>query len=475
MPNKRLIFAASEVYPFAKSGGLADVAHSLPRALSSTYDVHVIMPLYQSIDRKKFGIKAQGDTFDIIMGGVTYPITLYTCHYEGLDYRFIYSPLLCDREFLYGTTEGGYDDNAIRFGLFNYAMFALLKQEKYDIAHLNDWQTALLPLLLNEDQTVKTKTLFTIHNLAYQGIFESSVLKTLGIDDIHFTMDGLEFHGQVNFMKAGIAYADMITTVSPTYAKEILTSKFGCGLEGFLQHHSDKLIGIVNGIDTKHFSPSEDKALVAPYVDLRRKAVNKRAYLKEIKMEGPKKPLFVLIGRFTWQKGIDILIESLPHMLLLECNIAILGEGEEKYHDTLKAIADKHHNIHLEFGYNEPLSHRMYAAADFFLMPSLFEPCGLAQMIAMHYGSMPLVHDVGGLADTVRSYTEFNPKSEDGYGIVFSKPDSDTFLKTIDQAFALYKTKARYNKIVKHNMLCDFSWKESAQHYIKQYEKIIQK
>lgn len=475
MSDTRLIFAASEIYPFAKSGGLADVAHSLPRALSSTCDVHVIMPLYQSIDRKKFAIAPLGDPFDIVMGGTIYPITLYSCHFEGVDYFFIYSSLLCDREFLYGTAEGGYEDNAIRFGLFNHALLALLKQNQYDIAHLNDWQTALLPLLLSEDDSVKTKTLFTIHNLAYQGTFESTALKTLGIDDRHFTMDGVEFHGQVNFMKAGIAYADMITTVSPTYAKEILTPAFGCGLEGFLQHHSHKLTGILNGIDTKHFSPSDDKALIAPYVDLRRKAVNKRAYLKEIKMEGATKPLFVLIGRFTWQKGIDILIESLPSMLLQECNIAILGEGEEKYCDALKAIAYNYPNLHLEFGYNEPLSHRMYAAADFFLMPSLFEPCGLAQMIAMHYGSMPLVHHVGGLADTVQSYRDFNARSKEGFGIVFSKPVPDAFLKTFDQALSLYKTKPRYNKIVKHNMLCDFSWKESAQNYIKQYEKLMER
>jgi starch synthase len=475
MSNKRLLFAASEVYPFAKSGGLADVAYSLPRALSTTYDVHVIMPLYQFIDRELFAIKSLGEPFNIIMGGVTYPVVLYACHYEGLDYRFIYTPLLCDRQFLYGTPKGGYEDNDIRFGLFNYAILSVLKQEKYAIAHLNDWQSALLPLLLKEDQTVETKTLFTIHNLAYQGTFERSVLKTLGIDDTYFTMDGLEFHGQVNFMKAGIAYADMVTTVSPTYAKEILTPEFGCGLEGFLQHHRHKLTGIVNGIDTKHFSPSEDKELISPYIDLRGKAVNKRAYLKEIDMKDPKRPLFVLIGRFTWQKGMDLFIESLPMIASEECNIAILGEGEEKYHDSLKAIADHHHNIHLEFGYNEPLSHRMYAAADFFFMPSLFEPCGLAQMIAMHYGSMPLVHHVGGLADTVQPYQDFDTKSEKGYGIVFSKPNTDAFLKAIEQALAFYKTKAHYNKIVKHNMNCDFSWNESAGYYIKQYEYITEK
>jgi len=475
MSKQKLLFAASEVYPFAKSGGLADVAHSLPRALSTEYDVRVIMPLYQFVDRGLFGIKSLGEPFDVFMGGIVYPVELYACNYEGLEYRFVYSPLLCDREFLYGPPDSGYEDNAMRFGLFNYAMLALLKREKYAIAHLNDWQSALLPLLLNKEKTIQTKTLFTIHNLAYQGTFEMAALKTLGIDDAYATMDGLEFYGQINFMKAGIAYADAITTVSPTYANEILTAEFGCGLEGFLQHHRSKLVGIVNGIDTEHFSPSEDKALVSTYVDLRGKAVNKSAYLKETGLKGPRKPLFIFIGRFTWQKGMDLLIEALSKIASQECNISILGEGEERYHAALKTIADTHDNIHLEFGYDESLSHRMYASADFLLMPSLFEPCGLAQMIAMHYGQIPVVHHVGGLADTVHHYKEFDAKRAEGYGIVFSKPSSASFLEAVDEALVLYETKARYNKIVKHNMLCDFSWQESAGSYLRLYEKMTEK
>jgi starch synthase len=475
MSKKRLLFSASEVYPFAKSGGLADVAYSLPRALSTEYDVHVIMPLYQFVDRERFNIVSMDEHFDVMMGGVFYPVELHACQYEGLEYRFIYSPLLCDRDFLYGPPDSGYEDNAARYGIFNYAMVELLKREAYAIIHLNDWQSALVPLLIKEDKTIQTKTLFTIHNLAYQGTFEHSVLKTLGIDERYFTMESMEFFGQVNFMKAGIAYADMITTVSPTYAKEILTSAFGCGLEGFLHYHRHKLVGIVNGIDTEHFSTSEDETLVAPYADLRGKGVNKRAYLKEIGLKDAKKPLFIFLGRFASQKGLDLLIEALPKIVALECNISILGEGEGKYHVALKAIADKHHNIDLVFGFDEALSHRMYAAADFFLMPSLFEPCGLAQMIAMHYGSLPVVHHVGGLVDTVHDYKDFDAKTAKGYGIVFSEPKAVTFLKAIDQAIELYIDKAYYNKIVKHNMRCDFSWQESAKSYLEIYEKITEK
>ncbi len=472
MGDPRILFAASEVYPFAKSGGLADVAYSLPRALNDTYDVDVIMPLYQFIDRERFGIEAMGETFHIMMGRKAYPVTFYICKYEDMTYRFVYTPLLCDRAFLYGPPQGGYEDNDIRFALFNYAMLEILKRDTYEIVHLNDWQTALLPLLLKNEPKIETKSLFTIHNLAYQGVFDKKALSRLDIDEKYFHMDSLEFYGQVNFMKAGIAYADRITTVSPTYAKEILTSEFGCGLEGFLQYHSAKLTGIVNGIDTEHFSPSNDKMLVQPYTDIKGKSVNKSAFLKEIKVKEPQRPLIVFIGRFTSQKGLEILIDTLPDIALMVCNIVILGDGEKQYHDALKALAKKYDNIYLESGYDEALSHRMYAASDFFLMPSLFEPCGLAQMIAMHYGSMPIVHSVGGLADTVYDHAEFDSKSQRGYGIVFTEPDPHVLLNAVKKALLLYGTKTKYNKIVKHNMLCDFSWRESGELYIKEYDKL---
>ena len=475
MFKSSFLFASSEVYPFAKSGGLADVAHSLPRALRTHHDVDVIMPLYRFVDRDKFLISPLGESYEVIMGGVSYLVELYGCEYEGISYHFIYSPLLCERDFLYGPPASGYEDNALRFGLFNHAIVALLKKYDYEIIHLNDWQCALVPVLIKEEESIQTKTLFTIHNLAYQGTFKPTVLKDLGIDEKYYTMQGMEFYDQVSFMKAGVAYADMITTVSPTYAKEILTKGFGCGLEGFLAYHQDKIVGIVNGIDTKHFSPSKDKALVEPYVDLRGKAVNKSAYLEERGLKSMKKPLFVFIGRFTWQKGMDLLIEALERMAAYECNISILGEGEEKYHDAIKAIADEHVNIHMEFGYDESLSHRMYAAADFLLMPSLFEPCGLNQLIAMNYGQIPIVHRVGGLADTVQDYKGFDTKSTKGYGITFAEANVSSLIEAIDQALELYANKRHYNTIIKHNMLCDFSWQESAKTYLKLYTAMIEK
>lgn len=472
MQKPSLLFCASEVYPFAKTGGLADVAHSLPRALRSEYDVDVVMPLYSSVKRERFGIQKSYKSISITLNGVSYPIDFYKVTYEETQYLFVYSPLLCDKEFLYGPPSQGYEDNALRFALFCHAIVDLVKENSYTVTHLNDWQTALCALLIKEDKEIKTKTVFTIHNLAYQGIFHHDVLKSIGINERYFTMDALEYYSQVNFMKAGIAFADRITTVSKTYAKEILTPAFGYGLEGFLSHHKAKLTGIVNGIDAEHFSPSEDTFLVTPFHNLTGKLENKKAYLKEAGLQRFKKPLFIFIGRFTYQKGIDLLLDILPSLAMQECNIAILGEGEEKYHTAISTLAKNHKNIHFDFTYNEALSHRMYAAADFLLMPSYFEPCGLNQMIAMKYGALAIVHQVGGLKDTVKNIKQFDKNSQEGFGIPFKPPTSRAFLDASKDALALYKEKKEYNKIVKHNMLCDFSWSKSAALYINLYKNI---
>lgn len=472
MSKLSLLFVASEVYPFAKTGGLADVAHSLPRALSSEYDVSVVMPLYQCIERKGFGIVALGENFTLSVGGSDYPVELYGCTYEGIDYRFIYSPLLCDREFIYGSPQCGYEDNEIRFGIFNYAVIELLKQHPYTIAHLNDWQSALVPLLIKQEGTLTTKTLYTIHNLVYQGNFDSSALHKLGISAEYFTMEGLEFYDRVSFMKAGIAYADCVTTVSPTYAKEILKSEFGCGLDGFLLYYRSKLSGIINGIDTESFSPVNDQALIHSYSDFGGKALSKKDFLKKTGLKGVKKPLFVFIGRFVSQKGLDLLIEIVPKMASLECNIALLGEGETRYCEALEIIAKEHSNVHLTVGYDESLSRRMYAAGDFLLMPSVFEPCGLNQLIAMTYGAIPIVHSVGGLADTVHNIEKYDPEKGDGFGIVYIKQTRRSFINAIGRAMELYEDKRTHSEIANHNMKCDFSWKESAKHYLSLYRKI---
>lgn len=473
MSKSSLLFVTSEVYPFAKTGGLADVMHSLPRALIDYYAVRVVLPLYQSIDRQRYGIIATGESYNLVMGGVEYPIEYYGCTYENVEYCFVYSSVLCDREFLYGPPECGYEDNDIRFGVFNHAVVELLKRHSYPIAHLNDWQSALVPLLIKRDGHIETRALFTIHNLAYQGNFDATSLERLGISSEYFTMDGVEFHGMMSFIKAGIAYADMVTTVSPTYAKEILKPSLGFGMEGFLAHHSAKLSGILNGIDIDHFSPLCDSTILHPYSNLTGKAVNKKDFLKQIGLKGANKPLFVFIGRLVSQKGVDLLIEALPPLATMECNIALLGEGEGRYKDAIESVVKAHPNVHVTFAHDEALAHRMYAAADFLLMPSLFEPCGLNQIIAMSYGALPIVHSVGGLADTVHSIEKFDPEKDVGFGIVFTKFTQRAFMNAIHRAIDLYSTKQEYKAILNHNMKCDFSWKKSLKRYLSLYKKMI--
>ena len=474
--RKKVLFAASEVYPFAKSGGLADVAYSLPKAMSDTFDLSVIMPLYQFIDKERFGITSLGENFKLVIGGKNYFAELYGCQYEGIDYFFVYSPLLSDREFLYGPPGSGYDDNAIRFGIFNYAIIDFIGNNQFDLLHLNDWQSALSALLVKQDKNITVKTVYTIHNLAYQGIFAHKALDQLSLSDEYFTMDALEYYGDINLMKAGIAFADSVTTVSPNYAKEILTPEFGNGLDGFLRFYSNKLTGILNGIDSDHFSPDNDKFLVQTYSSktLKSKAVNKKAYLKEVGLRGVAKPLFVFIGRMTWQKGIAQLIDSLEHLAALPINLAILGEGEVDYQQQLDAIASKHKNIHLYFGYDEALSHQMYAAADFLLMPSRFEPCGLNQMIAMNYGAMPIVHKVGGLKDSVHSINVFNDKSGFGFGITYTKESARSLTKAIMHAIETFEDKKVFTRIIQHNMRSDFSWKKSAKRYAHLYNTLLE-
>lgn len=472
MNKKRLLFASSEVYPFVKTGGLADVSHALPRALNNSYEVTVVLPLYSLIDRSRFAIVLL-DTFEVTMGGVSYTIELHGALFEGVEYRFVYEPLLCDREYLYGPPESGYEDNALRFGLFSYAITQMVRTEQIPLVHLNDWQCALVALLVKEDPEIVSKIVYTIHNLAYQGVFDPSVLGQIGIHERYFTMEALEFYHQVNFMKAGIAFADSVTTVSPTYAKEIMSPEFGCGLEGFLHVHRRKLHGILNGIDSEHFSPVADKALVECYDSAKGKKASKSDLIKRLGLKGVTKPLFVFIGRFTHQKGMDILIETLPKIAELECNIALLGEGEEGYHDSLNTIAKQYGNVSLTFGYDESFSHRMYAAADFLLMPSLFEPCGLNQMIAYAYGAVPVVNKVGGLADTVKKFESYDPKSTTGYGIVFTSATSRSLLLAVKKSCELYGDKKYFEEIVNHNMKCDYSWVESAKSYDSIYTRLI--
>jgi starch synthase len=471
MPKTSVLFAASEVYPFVKTGGLADVAFALPRALKEELNISVVLPLYQSIDTKQYGIRAMGEPVSLSMGTTEYAVQFLACEYEGITYSFVQTPCLSEREFIYGTPEAGYVDNDIRFGLFSVAVYYLLQTRHFDVVHLNDWQSAMVALWLKDDTSLKTKSVFTIHNLAYQGLFPKTALENLGLKQQYYHMDALEFYDQVSFMKAGIAYADAVTTVSEQYAKEIQTEAFGCGLEGFLRWHADKLTGITNGIDTQHFSPKQDAALIHPYESYEGKAANKVHLCEQYGFDA-NLPLMIFIGRLTYQKGIELLLPVLAD-IASTCSVIVLGEGEEQYADQLHTLAQSHNNIVFIEGYDEQLSHQLYAGADFLLMPSRFEPCGLNQLISFAYGTIPVVHHVGGLVDTVNAYETFDTKNSGAFGIVFKTASATALKRACKKAMALYDNTEQLAAIAVHNMHCDVSWKQSAQQYSALYESLL--
>ncbi len=456
----KVLFASSEIFPFAKSGGLADVANSLPKALSKQIDIVSVMPLYGFMDEKK--LNKADISFEINLGGIEYKIEILFTKVDGFLTYFIKAPLLSTTLNLYGDKEA-YANNDIRFGIFSASIVQLAKALHAEIVHLNDWHCALSAFWLKD---TGIKSIFTIHNLAYQGIFEKDSLSRLGIGFEHFNMDDLEFYGKCNFMKAGIRYSDVLTTVSPTYAKEILTPTYGCGLNGFLNLYKRKLHGILNGINRDFFNPKTDELIFKNYDknSLNLKQKNKKELYKKVNLTDIKLPLFVMISRLVEQKGFGILLESIDKILEKKLNLLLLVDGQSKFKEPLMQIAKKSKNFSLIFGYNESLSHQLYASADFLLMPSLFEPCGLNQMIAMAYGTIPIVHGTGGLKDSVHEKS-----SRCGKGIVFAKPSKKSLLLAIDRAMKLENIK----QLQKFNMDCDLSFDESAKKYITIYKEIL--
>ena len=457
-----ILFASSEIFPHAKSGGLADVADSLPKSLAEFENISKVMPLYGFM--KSDDLKHEF-TDNINLGGVSYRVDFYKKINKNIETYFVKAPLLSNTKNLYGYKDEDYANNDLRFGIFCKSIVVLAQKLRVDILHLNDWHTALGALFV-KDEKLKIKTVFTIHNLAYQGIFDKNSLKRLSINQEYFNMDGLEFYGKISFLKAGIAYSDAITTVSPTYAKEILTKEFGCGLEGFLRHHKNKLSGILNGIDVDLFNPKNDETLYLKYDEnsVENKKENKRAFLKNSTLKDLRVPLFVMITRLVEQKGIDLVIKSLKEFLAKRVNFFILGEGSLEISKKLEKFSKEYKNFEFIDTYDEILSHKTYAAADFLLMPSKFEPCGLNQMIAMKYGTIPIVHDVGGLKDSV----------EDGVnGFKFKKETKKEFLLTVEMALKLKKNSKKFNSMRVLNMQKDLSFRASALKYIEVYKKIL--
>jgi len=491
----KILIAGSEVVPFAKTGGLADVLGALPRALRTLgIEVRVIMPKYKCISDTKFVLKPSHLSplyFEFPMGISTERASLrlgtlpplQRSDIEGdqkeVPVYFIEQNKYFDRDGFYGDEYGDYPDNGQRFSFFCRAALESLRVTLYkpDIIHCNDWQTGLIPVYLKtvyrEDPFLKNiSTLYTIHNLAYQGIFDPGILDFAGLAKELFNYHQLEFYGKVNFAKAGLVFSDAINTVSQRYAQEIMTPEFGCRLEGVLQERSRDIYGILNGIDYEEWNPSTDKNLRERYDDqtLEGKQTDKKALQEEMGLPQKDVALFGFVGRLAAQKGLDILSDALPVILKEDIQIVMLGKGDASYEKLCREFSLKNpQKVKVVLGFDVPLSHRIYAGSDFFLMPSYFEPCGLGQMIAMRYGTVPLVHSTGGLADTVMDYNEI---TEEGNGFSFEEYSSSRLFETFKRALSIYQNREKWMRLVRKIMGLRFSWENSAKRYIELYKKI---
>ena len=477
----KILYATSEAAPFAKTGGLADVAGSLPSAIASLgHEVSVVMPRYRRIDVHALKLK-QVATFTVPLGTWTERCdVLKGTMGKNTTVYFINKDVYYDRPELYGTTHGDYIDNAERFIFFSRAIPELCNalQIKPQIIHCNDWQTGLVPLYLkklygSEKTLLKTKTVFTVHNLGYQGLFWHWDMPLTGFDWDVFIPEGIEFWGKMNLLKAGLISADIITTVSKTYSREIQTPEYGSGLEGVLKKRSADLYGIVNGIDYKAYDPLHDHAIPHRYSASRLsgKAGCKKKLLELVNLPDRGAPLIGMVTRLVDQKGLDILTDALPDIMALGIQLVILGSGDAEYHKLLTDAADRNRNaMRVLLQYDEGIAKNIYAGSDLFLMPSRYEPCGLGQMIALRYGTVPIVRRTGGLSDTVADY---NARTGRGTGFLFDEYSASALIDCLRRALEVFSNKAKWQRLMREGMKQDFSWTHSAQEYVKLYRKVM--
>jgi starch synthase len=453
-----VLFCASEVAPFAKTGGLADVAGSLPVALGKLgLRVAVVMPRYRGITASKKKLSA------------------------NVTVHFVENEAYFNRAALYGNDGGDYADNLERFAFFSRAALALARETGFrpDIVHAHDWQTALIPVLLRSKFSQdpffqRSKTLLTVHNLAYQGHFPASQYPKLGLEPGLFSLNGFEFYGKINLLKAGLLYADAVNTVSPTYAREIQTKECGFGLEGVIHQKRDFLRGILNGIDTALWDPAKDRRIKKNYSakSPAGKAACKAALQRACGLEtDPAVPVFGVVSRLAQQKGMDLLLESADSLLSRKLQFVLLGDGDAVYERGFGNVGRRHaRNASVHIGFDAANAHAIYAGSDFFLMPSLFEPCGLGQMISLRYGTLPIVRRTGGLADTV---IDLEADARKGNGFVFDERHGHGFLAAVDRALRFFREKRRLEALRKRVMALDLSWDASARAYVKYYQEIL--
>ena len=463
---------SSEAAPFAKTGGLADVVGSLPAALRSYGDeVAVVIPRYESIDLKN-ALRVWDDLV-VHLGPASYPVSIYRAPAEYPVY-LVDCPPLFDRTGFYGESGVDYPDNHIRFAVFCRAALSVARfLFRTDIFHCHDWQTGLVPAYLRTtfagDPTfLGCRTLFTIHNLGYQGLFPRTVLAEVALDPAVYRPDGMEFFGQVSYLKAGIEFADAVSTVSPTYAREIQTPEFGFGMDVRLRARASVLSGILNGVDYADWSPSADAHIAARYSaqDLSGKAACKRQLLEEFGLPPAAigRPLLGIVSRFTPQKGADILAEIAARIVAEDVYLVALGTGDAEYEDLFHRMQEEHPGrIAVRIGFDDVLAHRIEAGADIFLMPSRYEPCGLNQIYSLRYGTVPVVRATGGLDDTI----------EEGTGFKFAEYSGDAFLEAVRAAVRAFEDQAAWRRMMLRGMAKDFSWKTSAAAYSELYRRLL--
>ena len=477
-----IAFCSSEMAPLAKVGGLADVTESLPKALRAQGEkVSVFLPLYKQIKEERGSeLRDTGIEFSTWMDGEERSLHLWETDVHGVPVFLVeYDPYFM-RDHPYGTPQGDYPDNPYRFALFSKAVLeSILKLDlKVDVIHCNDWETSLVPLYLrfkygDEPSLKGVGALFTIHNLAYQGVFQKEVLPRIGLDWSLFHMDALEYYGNINYLKGGILFSDVVSTVSPTYAKEIQTRSFGYGLDGVLRKRSRHLFGVLNGIDYEEWNPATDSRIYANYSrdSLGGKGKNKEMLRKDRGLAQGDGPLMGMVGRLVAQKGIELLHMVLGDVVSTGTQVIVLGSGEERYHEMLLNLQDRYKgSVSINIGYDDVMAARIYAGCDLFAMPSRYEPCGLGQMISLRYGTIPVVRATGGLADTIR---EYDPATGEGNGFLFDSFKPGRFLEAIEKAYRAYQVRDQWKSLVKKAMGLDFSWDASAQKYLELYRLAV--
>jgi len=476
----RILLASSEVHPYSKTGGLADMVGALAKALAREgHEVAMVTPLYARVREHFPQLELLDLPFELPLGLQSVTGKIRTLDpLPNLTIHFVDVPAFYDRPGLYGFEGVDYPDNAERFIFFSKAVAYLATRLPWspEVVHLNDWQTGLAALLLRHEYRVKGQgapppICMTIHNLAYQGLFPSGQFPLANLPWEYFNVEGIEFYGRMNCLKAGLVFADVLTTVSPRYSREILTPELGCGLDGLLRTRERSLFGILNGSDYELWNTLTDPNILSySATDLKGKARNKDALQKELGLPvDPTIPLFGSIGRLVEQKGVDILLATVPEMMRFPLQFILLGNGTPECEKAFRILSDEFPSqFAMRTGFDEALSHRIEAGVDFFLMPSRFEPCGLNQMYSLRYGTVPVVHATGGLDDTVIDVREDAKKAN---GIKFHSYTSNALAKAIRKALALFAEPELLHHFRLNGMAADFSWERTVAEYLKVYDR----